>query len=282
MNMSTPREKIEQNLQLISLPELYFKLKELLEDSEYTMAEVALLVSQDPAMAARFLRIVNNPINRRSRQIVSISHAVSLLSVNQIRDIVLFTSITDTTERMPLDKKQLRHFWNESVYCAITTQKLARALILPESERFFVIGLCHNLGQLFMSMSIPEELQLIDDEAKKQNMPRFLLEREFLGFDYASLGADTMRKWDFPKSMQIATRFHLEPTTASSFFTETNLLHISSLLVQSDLEGAEFNAKPFQVDESLWSTVKLSKGQCQQIRQTAAEQYQKVSNSIFS
>jgi hypothetical protein len=56
--------KVAKTAQLISLPDIYIKLKELMDDPDYTMAEVAILVGRDPGMATRFLRVVNSPLGR--------------------------------------------------------------------------------------------------------------------------------------------------------------------------------------------------------------------------
>ena len=90
-------QKVVKSAQLISLPDIYFKLKELIEDPDYTMAEVALLVGRDPGMAARFLRVVNSPLNRRASKIETVSHAVSLLGIRQVHDIVLSASVAEST-----------------------------------------------------------------------------------------------------------------------------------------------------------------------------------------
>jgi len=85
-------QKVVRSAHLISLPNLYFQLKELIDSPDYTMAEVAILVGRDPAMSTRFLRFVNNPLNRRTCRIETVSHAVSLLGIRQVHDIVLGAS----------------------------------------------------------------------------------------------------------------------------------------------------------------------------------------------
>ncbi len=62
-------EKIRKSAKLVTLPDIYFRLKTLLDDPDFSMAEVALLVVSDPGMAARFLRIVNSPLLRRAAPI---------------------------------------------------------------------------------------------------------------------------------------------------------------------------------------------------------------------
>ena len=281
MNSQAMIQKIEQSAQLISLPEVYFRLKELLADPEYTMAEVALLVGRDPGLATQFLRIVNSPLNRRANTIETVSHAVSLLGSRQVHDIALCASVTEAFDGILIDVMNMKQFWQRSVYCAVTAQQLAIASDEMESERLFVMGLLHDIGHLFMYLAIPEESQQVILQAKEQQRPLYQIERELLGFDYAQIGSNMMQKWGLPKSLLVTTRFHLEPNITRNFTLEAALIHLSSLLTQSDLEDGQFGVGSFVADDTVWATTGLTEEQCLEVQQTAADQFEEVANSLF-
>jgi len=274
-------QKIEQKGQLVTLPEVYLRLRELLADPEYTMAEVALLVGYDPALSAQFLRIVNSPLNRRTNVIESVSHAVSLLGSRQVHDIALCAAVAEAFDGILTDVMSMKQFWHRSVYCAVTAQQLAVACGEIESERFFVMGLLSDIGHLFMYLAIPEESRQAILRAKELERPLYQIERELLGLDYAQIGSDMMRRWNLPKSLQVTTRFHLEPNITQKFALETALLHLSSLLIQSDLEDGQFGAGAFVVNDAVWATTGLTEEECLDIQKTAAEQFEEVANSLF-
>ena len=274
-------QKVVKSAQLISLPDIYIKLKELIDDPDYTMAEVALLVGRDPGMATRFLRVVNNPLNRRVNKIETVSHAVSLLGIRQVHDIVLSASVAEAFEGIQTDVMNMKTFWQRSFFCAVMTKLLALKCGIMDSDRLFVIGLLHNIGHLFMYIAIPEESQQAILSAKKLERPLYQLERELLGFDYATLGGYVMRQWDLPKSFQAITFFHPEPGKTNQFATETALLHLSSLLVMSDLEAGVFGEGAFTVDPTVWTTTSLKEEQCLNFRHTAADEFGEVEDSIF-
>jgi HD-like signal output (HDOD) protein len=263
------------------LPDIYLKLKELVDDPEYTMAEVAFLVGRDPGMATRFLRVVNNPVNRRVRQIETIGHAVSMLGIHQIHDIVLSASVAEAFEGIQNDVMNMKKFWQRSFYCAVMSKILAAECEVIESDRLFVMGLLHNIGHLFMYMAIPKESQKTILDARKLERPLHQVEREALGFDYAQVGGYVMRQWDLPKNFQAITYFHPEPAKATHYCAETALLHLSALLVLSELEEGIFGEGAFAVDPTVWSTVDLTPEQCMEFRRTAADEYAEIEDSIF-
>lgn len=276
-------QKVVQSAKLVSLPDIYMKLKELIAEPDYTMAEVALLVGYDPGMATRFLRAVNNPLNRRTRMIETVSHAVSLLGMNQVHDIVLSASVTEAFAGFKNNKvMNMKKFWRRSLYCAVIVKQLAIEIDLMESDRLFVIGLVHDIGHLIMYTSIPEESQHAALKAKEKAKSLYQVEREELGFDYAALGGYMMKQWDLPESFQTITRFHPEPPKADQLVQETALLYLSSLLVMSEFEEENFGEGRFAVDPNVWSTSSLTVDQCLNVRLKAADQLAEVENSIFN
>jgi len=275
-------QKVVRSAQLISLPNLYFQLKELIDSPDYTMAEVAILVGRDPAMSTRFLRFVNNPLNRRTCRIETVSHAVSLLGIRQVHDIVLGASVAEAFNGIKNDVMNMSKFWHLSFYCAVLTKQLAMACDELESDRLFLAGLLHDLGHLFMYIAIPEECQQIMQTSKERNQPLYQTEREVLGFDYAAVGAHMMEQWGLPDSIYDMTRFHPEPSKSTDHKEEAALLHLSALLVRSDLEELDFGEGALEVDPIAWSSTGLAVDQCHQLRQIAADQFKEVADALFS
>jgi len=279
--MTSTLQKILVSAKLISLPEIYLKLKGLIDDPESTMAEVALLVGRDPGMSVRFLRLVNSPLNRRSNKIETVAHAVSLLGSQQVHDIVLSASIAKAFDGMLSDVMNMKQFWQRSIYCAVTARQLARQCDEMETERLFVIGLLHDIGHLFMYLEVPEQAQAAILKARDEQRPLYQVERDLLGFDYAYLAGQVMKDWDLPKSIQVPVTCHPEPSQANHFVEEAALLHLASLLVQADLDTGVFGEGPYAVNPAAWSATGLTLEQCLNVQKAAADQYLEVSKSIL-
>lgn len=275
-------QKIRESARLISLPKIYYRLKALLDDPDYTMAELALLIGTDPGMSARFLRIVNSALYRRAAKIETVSHAVSLLGSKQVHQIVLGASIAEAFKGIKADVMNMRQFWQRSVYCALTVQHLAEGNKDLERERMFMIGLLHDIGHLFMYLGIPEKAQEALLKAKKENRPPYLVERELLGFDFANLAGLMMAEWKLPESLRIPVTFHPEPATTVQFPMETALLHLASLLVRSDQEGGGFGTGAFSVDAAAWQLSGMTQQHCLETRKRAATEFSSLADSIFS
>jgi HD-like signal output (HDOD) protein len=226
------------------------------------------------------LRVVNSPLNRRIRKIETVSQAVSLLGIRQVHDIVLSASVAEAFEGIQTEVMNMKKFWQRSFYCAVMTKQLALECDIIEDDRLFVTGLLHDIGHLFMYIAIPEESQHAILKAKKLERPLYQMERELIGFDYAKVGGYMMRQWDLPKSLQAITYFHPEPGKSNQFASETAMLHLASLLVQADLEAGVFGEGAFLVDTAAWQLTGLTEEHCLKARQTAAEEFNAVAESI--
>ena len=58
------------------------------------------------------------------------------------------------------------------------------------------------------------------------------------------------------------------------------MLHLAYVLVQADLAGGAFGAGEFAVDPAAWQLTGLRADHCLQTRQTAAEQFSAVAESV--
>lgn len=232
-------------------------------------------------MAAYFLRVVNSPLNRRACKVESVTQAVALLGINQIHDIVLSVSVAKAFEGLENDIMDMKKFWYRSVYCAVLTRQLALECSIPESDRCIIIGLLHDIGHLFMYLSVPQKSQEAILAARYQERPLYQVERELMGFDYAKVGRYVMKEWNLPERIQVTTWFHLEPARAKEFVVETSLLHIATLLVQADQEKGVFGSGPFAVDPAAWRITGLEEEICLRARDIAAEECTEIAETIF-
>lgn len=91
--MSIEIKDIVENIgDVVSFPVVYGRVNQLMAEPDFATAELASLISQDPGLTIRLLQIANSPFYGLSREVESISQAVSILGTERIRELVLTTS----------------------------------------------------------------------------------------------------------------------------------------------------------------------------------------------
>ena len=154
--IDTTLKDVLRTAKLFSLPDIYLRLKNLLKEPDFAMAEVAVIISQDPAITLRLLRMVNSSLYGLSTKVETVSRAITLLGTQQIHDLVLATSIAQSFDRISINVMDMRRFWRRSVYCGIITRQLAIKCGGCDPEHLFIAGLLHDIGHLIMYQAIPD------------------------------------------------------------------------------------------------------------------------------
>jgi HD-like signal output (HDOD) protein/nitrogen-specific signal transduction histidine kinase len=141
-----------------SISPLAVRLVELAADDRSSVQDLSRIIEQDPGLTARLLRLVNSPALRRSEDdITSISRAVVLLGLREVRIMALSISLRDT---LPLKKggQDFHLFWRSSLHRAILARETASRLALDCKEEAFVAGLLLEMGlPLLLWVLTPEE-----------------------------------------------------------------------------------------------------------------------------
>ncbi len=274
--MTTVWEQVTASAKLISLPGVYLRLKTLLAEPDYSMADVALVIGQDPALTARLLRLVNSPYFGLTAKIETVFRAVSMLGTQQVHDLALATSVAYSFAGMSIETMDMSRFWRRSVFCGLVSRRLAKECHVLDSERLFVAGLLRDIGHLIMYQTVPEPCQQAILVAEQRDQPLFLIERELIGIDYARVGGVLIRQWQLPGSLREATEFHVEPLRALEFPLETCLVHISGLLVAAAESGQEFGSGALQPHAESWNITRLSLPQCLSVQAEAEAEVGRV------
>jgi len=279
--MSTAWDQISANARLVSLPDVYLRLKTVLDDPNSNLADVAEVVGNDPAMTVRLLQIVNSAYFGLGSEIDTVSRAVGLLGTQEVHDLVLASSVAQSFEGMSNDVMDMHKFWQRGVGCAIAGRELATVCNVLDGERLFVAGLLRDIGHLYIYQLAPEKAQQAIELARVQGMPLYKAERTLLGTDYAKVGADLMRQWQLPQSLWEPTEFHVEPDRSEEYELFTSLVHIAAHLVEGADENMGIEVALAGVWAHAWQVTGLSPDQCEEITDRVNSQVAAVMRLIF-
>jgi HD-like signal output (HDOD) protein len=90
---SNPQDYIKGSVRLSSLPQIYFKINDVINDPESSFGDVAKIISNDTSLSLRLLKIVNSSFYNFPSEIDTISHAISIVGTAQLRDLALATMV---------------------------------------------------------------------------------------------------------------------------------------------------------------------------------------------
>src|SRR5581483_5708684 len=111
-------ERIRQCPNLPSLPAVAVQVLELAQKADVDIAEIARIISLDPALSGKILRTVNSSFYGRSQNISTISHALVILGLQSVKTLVLgFSLVTNLAKNKSKGFKHIQ-YWKRSIYAA--------------------------------------------------------------------------------------------------------------------------------------------------------------------
>lgn len=244
---------------LVTLPDVFVRINQLVENPDSTVADIANAVNRDPSFTVRLLRVANSPFYGFSSSIDTVSKAVSIIGTSQIRNLALSTAIANSFAGLPNSLVSMENFWRHSLYCALAARSLARQAGKCDAEAMFTAGLLHDIGELVIFNRMPEmareALTQVLDNADELTVHQ--AERQVLGYDHAQVGGELARQWKLPSLLEECIACHHFPGEAKRHPREAAIVHIANVLaVMAELDTlATEDVTP--IDPQAWETVGL-------------------------
>ena len=191
------------------LPAVALKVMQVAQDPKSSASDLALVVSADPGLSARILRIVNSAAYRRTVEVTSVQQALVVLGFVQARNIAISSAITGGYVPDSLNALfRISAFWRHSLAVGFRASDLAgrnRRLDVPSA---FTAGILHNMGRLAMFYADPAGVDQAVARAIGDDRSLEDVEHEMLGYDHAEVGGLLAEKWKLPAEIREAIANH--------------------------------------------------------------------------
>jgi len=277
----TPQDIIRDTSDLVSLPDIYIRVKSVIDDPDSAMSDLTAIVGFDPALAARLLTLANSAFFGFSSKIDTIDRAVNILGSRQIHDLVLATTVADAFASMTPRTLTMQEFWTNSVHCGLLAKSFASTCDLIDADHYFVEGLLFDIGHLILDQAEPDQCLAAAAEARNNNKPLHIAERELIGCDYAAVGAALMAGWNFPGSFAESVGCQNDPAAAHAFPLDAAILHGSVTLLrhaQEDFAAEELFA---QLDPAAVDATGIEADMLEAVVDTAADELTRTCEMLF-
>ena len=208
-----PGDIVRHEVGLASFPDIYFKIREVLDNPKSSAQDVARVVNTDVGFSAKLLKLVNSPFFGFSTTIDSVARAVSLVGVKEISTLALGISTINYFQNIPPELMDMRTFWRHSLRCAVFAKLLAAKKNLP-SDRFFTAGLLHDVGRLVIFKNMPYASVEALLYARSDMVPLVEAETAVLGYNHTDVSKLLLEAWKFPAVLIDIIAHHHAPEIA--------------------------------------------------------------------
>ena len=278
---TTPYDLVSGVVRLVSLPEVCIRVNEMLEDSRVNANDIGKVICQDTGLTARLLKIVNSAFYGFPSRIETVSRAVTVIGLRELRGLVLAASAVEAFSKIPNEILNMVKFWRHSVYCGVVAQLLAERCHVLHSERLFVAGLLHDIGKLILSHRMPDQMGEVVQRCKLEEAPDYEIEQDIFGFDHTEVGGELLKVWQMPKTLEAAVRHHHNPSEADEAIMDVCLIHIANGMTLIAEKGLELEGEIPDISPYAWQTTNLDPSVMDDIFQEAGTLFSEALESIL-
>ncbi len=189
-------------------------INRLLNDPDSKLSEIAMHVSNDAALTADLLKLVNSAAFSLTYKCHSISEAVKMVGIKGLKNLLYSIGTMQILGNSTPEQKNLwAHCYRVAFYSYNLSKNFANTRSVIEDS--YVCGLLHDMGKIIFSNVRPEFREKIKALCTSKNIPDALFESIISGINHAEVGALIAEKWNFPASIVESVRYHHDPENAS-------------------------------------------------------------------
>jgi len=267
---------------LPTLPSVYSALCDAIASPRSTAEVVARVIAADQASTLKVLKMANSAFFGMSGRIETVSRAVVILGFDEIRNMVLSSSVMDLFKKgKTLHRFHPRAFWAHSIAVGLITRMLGKRMGIVHLENFFVAGILHDIGKLFF-FEFAEEvyvrtLRLVDEK------DCFIREAELevMGMDHALAGSMVADQWRLPEPIRNAIHYHHFGMIGGEPDLLVASVHLADILARALTLGYAGEDLLPQPNEGIWEVLKLQPGTVRKMVPSLLRDYDETIQSML-
>jgi HD-like signal output (HDOD) protein len=199
-------DEIFSRLQVPELPSAASHLVKVLRDADVAPSDLARIITSDPGIATRILRLVNSAHIGLPQQVADVRLAVSLLGVKRIQSLVLGFSAKQV---LPAGAPELDDdtFWRDSIQRAAFAEAVAGKIARNSEGEAFTGALLQDLAHpVLVRQWADTYLPILTRATGGRDLVE--IEREELSWTHAETGAWIARQWGLPETLVCCVGLH--------------------------------------------------------------------------
>ncbi len=261
--------------QLATLPEIALEVMRVAEDPQSTGDDLNRVLSNDPTLSARVLKIVNSAYYGVRREVTSIGTAIAILGFGAVKSIAIAASLTRMFRSGaiagPFDAREL---WKHSIAVATASRLLAARCKVVEPNDAFLAGLMHDIGIIVEMQACREAFtQVIAAVVSDAALSFRDAETAHLGADHEAFGGALCVTWRFPVALQQVTAYHHRPLELPiADRALTAIVHVADHLAARAGVGYARTVNIEAIDPVLLNALRLSDRDLDAVVDVLAEQ----------
>jgi HD-like signal output (HDOD) protein len=187
------------------VPTVATKVFQMLQDPRTSLKDLAKVISHDPALSARLLKIANSAFYSVPNEVSTLERAVVLMGETTVRNLVFESYLRAANASFGVMQRRI---WEDSMGCAIGTRLIIQHLGGADPDEAFLAGLFRHVGKIVMHNRHPETYRQALQLCEHRNLKLLDVERGLFAYSHEKVGAAILDHWHFPPLLVQSTLHH--------------------------------------------------------------------------
>ena len=207
------------------MPQVVREIQAVVKRAKSTSEDVAKVIEKDPVISLRLISVSNSPVYRGVSEIHNVKSALPRLGLKETLNIVLAISnkslySTDQVQfKILMDK-----LWVHSLASAYGAKLIAQNLKLADLEKYFLMGLTHDIGKILL-------LKAFTDISKEKDLNMNAVTAN-IQEAHLSLGSLLLKRWGFDEEFLNVLTHHEDKELSPDTEKEILVVHLANMLTR--------------------------------------------------
>ena len=231
----------QKELQLPVLPEIPSKVLTMTTSPDMDIAELSALIHQDQALAGHVLRVSNSAAYGGSRQIASLTQAITRLGARLVGDIAFGISLQSDVFQIKGFEDIVRQLWRHAFASGLFGKEIAR-IRRRNIEGHYLCGLLHGIGKPVILQACIGLQQELNTTLSKPVAS--LLMKDF----HASVGSILTFSWGLPDLVSKTCLYYQNYSEAPMFKDEAIATYLAGKMASHLIDPANQSEEALRED----------------------------------
>ncbi len=234
------REILKSINKMPPFPAVVTKILDMVQSESYNIKELESVIQLDPIITAKCLKLCNSAYFGLRKKIDSIQQAVIIIGEANLLKIIMATAAGSINFKS-------KGLWMHSVAVAFLSQllftrfkedpKVKDSFKLNDEFTLYTCSLLHDVGRIVLDQFMEKDYSKVEILQMRGICNLSDIEKELFGVNHSIIGAEILRKWEFPENMINLVQFHhvalnklpLETISIKHVLCLANILHFTYL-----------------------------------------------------
>lgn len=184
-----------------TIPVVAMEVLRLCRNKDASIQQVAEIVSRDPALSGKILRVANSALFGGSTQVATVKQALVRMGLRNAQSAALGFSVVNQKSVCGAPSFNHSAFWESSLVTAVAAKTVTQQSRGQFPDEAFTAGLLQDIGILSMNNALKGEYEPVVKawNAGADNIVE--MERELFGSDHMEVAAYLLALWNVPERL---------------------------------------------------------------------------------